>query len=68
MLHCTNFHHWIVQLVLEHVYHDQLVLLEMCLVCLVSLKFLAMHMADFLSNTIKGPSFGTMSGSSFNNS
>ena len=40
----------------------------MCLVCLVSLPFLAMHMADLLSKTIKGYSFGTMSGSSLNNS
>ena len=38
------------------------ILLAMCLVCLVSLPFLAMHMADFLSKTIKGASFGTMSG------
>ena len=28
MLHCTHFLHWIVQLVLEHVYHDQLVNLD----------------------------------------
>ena len=42
--------------------------LEICLVCLVYLPFLAMHMADLLSKTIKGASFGTMSGSSFNNS
>ena len=37
-------------------------------VCLVSLPFLSMHMADFPSKTIKGASFGTMSGSSLNNS
>ena len=28
MLHCTHFLHWIVKLVLEHVYHDQLVHLD----------------------------------------
>ena len=44
------------------------ILLEMCLECLVSLPFLAMHMADLLSKTIKGVYFGTMYGSSFNNS
>ena len=44
------------------------ILLEMCLVCLVSLPFLAMHIADLLSKTIKGNSSGTMSGSLFNNS
>ena len=44
------------------------ILLAMCLVCLVSLPFLAMHIADLLSKTIKGYYFGTMSGSSFNNS
>ena len=40
----------------------------MFLVFLVSLPFLAMHMVDFISNTIKGASFGTMSGSLFNTS
>ena len=39
-----------------------------CMVCLVSLPLLAMHMADLLSKTIKGASFGTMSGSLFINS
>ena len=40
------------------------ILLAICMVCFVSLPFLAMHIADLLSKTIKGASFGTMSGSS----
>ena len=39
------------------------ILLEMCLVCLVSLPFLAMHIEDLLFKTIKGASSGTISGS-----
>ena len=39
----------------------------MCLVCLVSLPFLAIHIANLLSKTIKGASSGTMSGSLFKN-
>ena len=39
------------------------IILAICLVCLVSLPFLAMHRADLLSKTIKGASSGTMSGS-----
>ena len=44
------------------------ILLAMCLVCLVSLPFLSMHISDLLSKTIKGASFRTISGYSFNNS
>ena len=44
------------------------IILEMCLVFLVSLPFLAMHIADLLSKTIKGAYSVTMSGSLFNNS
>ena len=44
------------------------IFLAMCLVCLVYLPFLAMHIADLPSETIKGACFGTMSGSLFNNS
>ena len=44
------------------------ILLAMCLVCLLSLPFLSMHIADLLSKTIKGASFGTMYGFSFSNS
>ena len=44
------------------------ILLAMCLVCLVSLPFLAMNIEDLLSKTIKGAYFVTMSGSSFINS
>ena len=40
-------------------------LLAMCLVCLVSLPFLALHIADLLSKTIKVASSGTMSVSLF---
>ena len=39
----------------------------MSLVCLLSLPFLAMHIAGLPSKTIKGASYGTMSGSLFNN-
>ena len=42
--------------------------LEMCLVYLVSLPFLAMHIADFLSNIIRGACYRTIYGSLFNNS
>ena len=44
------------------------ILFEICRVCLVSLPFLAVHIADLLSNTITGASYGTISGSLFNNS
>ena len=33
MLHCNHFLHWIVQLVLEHVYRDQLVHLDKNNIC-----------------------------------
>ena len=51
-----------------YLFLTKLILLAMCLVCLVSLPFLAMHIADLLSKTIKGASFGTIFGSSFKNS
>ena len=35
-------------------------LLIMCLVCLASLPVLAMHISDFISNTIIGASYGTI--------
>ena len=38
------------------------------MVCLVSLPFLATHIAYLLSKIIKGASYGTMSGYLFNNS
>ena len=44
------------------------ILLEMCLVCLVYLTFLAMQIANFLSNIIRGACSGTTSVSIFNNS
>ena len=44
------------------------ILLEMCLVCLVSLPFLAMHIEDLVSKAIKGDYSGTMSGSLFSKS
>ena len=40
-------------------------LLEMCLVCLVSLPFLAIHTEELLSNIIRGDASGTLSGSLF---
>ena len=43
------------------------ILLEMFLVCLVSLPFLAIHTSDLLSNIIRGASSGTIYGSLFNN-
>ena len=46
----------------------QCIILAMCLVCLVSLPFLAMHIVDLLSKTIKGASSGTMSGFLFSSS
>ena len=36
------------------------ILLEMCLVCLVSLLLLAMHIADLPSKTIRGASYGNI--------
>ena len=44
------------------------IILEICLVCLISLPFLAMHIADVLFKTIKGYFSGNMAGSLFNNS
>ena len=41
------------------------ILLEMCLVCLVSLILLAIHVADLLSNIMRGDSPRTISGSFF---
>ena len=43
------------------------VILEMCLLCLVSLPFLAIHTSYLPSNIIRGSSSGTISGSFFNN-
>ena len=40
----------------------EIVLLAKCLVWLVSLPFLAIHIVDLLSKTIRGASSGTMSG------
>ena len=61
-------HHYILCILHFSPFLTKFILLAMCLVCLVSLPFLEMHMEYFLSNTIKGASFGTMSGSSLNNS
>ena len=44
------------------------ILLEICLVCLVYLPFLAMQIADFLSNIMGGACSGTTYGFLFNNS
>ena len=60
-------HHYIVGILNFSPFLKKCIILAICLVCLVSLPFLAMHMADFLSKTNKGASLGTMSGSSFNN-
>ena len=46
----------------------ELVLLEICLVCLVYLPLSAMQIADFLSNLIKDAFFGTTYVSLFKNS
>ena len=42
--------------------------MEMCLVCLVLLPLLSMHIADSISNTIRGAYYGPTYGSLFNNS
>ena len=44
------------------------IILEMCLVCLVSLPLLVIHIADLLSKTIRGAFYNTISGYLFNNS
>ena len=46
----------------------KLILLEICLVCLVSLPLLVIHISDLLSKTIIGASSGTMSVYLFNHS
>ena len=61
-------HHYILSILHFSPFLTKCILLAICLVCFVSLPFLAMHMADLLSKTIKGASFGTMYGSSLNNS
>ena len=43
------------------------ILLTMCMVFLVSLPYLAMQISDFLSNITIGGSYGTKSGSLFEN-
>ena len=42
--------------------------MEMCLMCLVSLPFLAIHTADLLSKIMRGACYGITSGSLFKNS
>ena len=46
----------------------KLILLEKCLVCLVSLPLLDIQIADFLSNLMRGDCYGTTYESFFNNS
>ena len=45
----------------------KLILLEMCLVCLVSLPFLSMQISHLLYNIVRCACSGTTSGSLFNN-
>ena len=59
MLHCPRF---LLTIPLK------CTLLEMCLVCLVSLPLLDIQIADWLSNIIWGASSGTISESLFNTS
>ena len=49
-------------------FHTKCTLLEMCLVCLVSLPCLAIQTSDLLPNIIRGASYGTISGSLFKKS
>ena len=49
-------------------YGEKCNLLAICMLCLVSLPVLAMHIEDLPSKTIKGASYGNMSGSYFSNS
>ena len=44
------------------------IILEICLLCLVSLPFLATNKDDLLSNIMRGACYGTTSGSLFRNS
>ena len=60
-------HHSILCILQFSPFHTKCNLLEMCLVLLISLPFLAIKTANLLSNIIRGAYYRTISGSLFNN-